>query len=195
MDTSTFRSQHILSTLAGEALPGWTQVAADIRTMTLKAQDWVFHHDEIHPYLYVVVRGCVKLLYVQEDGKEWIKSFSSENHIFASMAALEDRGRTSFAVQTVTDTVLERLPFKALLQQAEQHPVWEKALRRGFQAFAARKEKRERELLTLSAAQRYHAVLSEEPDLVNRVSQKDLASYLGVTPVGLNRIIRRSMVA
>jgi len=29
------------------------------------------------------------------------------------------------------------------------------------------------------------------PDLVSRVPQKDLAAFLGVTPVGLNRIIKR----
>ena len=42
----------------------------------------------------------------------------------------------------------------------------------------------------LSAAELYRQ-LAEAPDLVARVPQKDLAAFLGVTPVGLNRIVRR----
>jgi CRP-like cAMP-binding protein len=34
-------------------------------------------------------------------------------------------------------------------------------------------------------------VLAEQPDIEGRITQKDLAAYIGVTPVGLNRIVRR----
>ena len=57
--------------------------------------------------------------------------------------------------------------------------------------FAERKEKRERELLILNAEERYREFLAEAPALQSRVPQKDLARYLGLTPVGLNRIVKR----
>ncbi|MFZ6873958.1 Crp/Fnr family transcriptional regulator [Undibacterium sp. Di27W] len=186
-------SQQVFRTLAGQDLPHWPQVAANLQTRQLGAQEWVFHQDESHPYLYVIVSGCVKLMYVQEDGKEWIKSFASEGQVFASMAALTAQGKTSFAVQAISPVVLERIPYAILLSLAQQELAWATALRQGFQAFAARKEKRERELLTLTPEQRYQAIAREEPALIRRISQKDLASYVGVTPVGLNRIIRRQI--
>jgi hypothetical protein len=43
----------------------------------------------------------------------------------------------------------------------------------------------------LSAAELYRQLAAEAPALVARVPQKDLAAFLGVTPVGLNRIVRR----
>jgi CRP-like cAMP-binding protein len=57
--------------------------------------------------------------------------------------------------------------------------------------FAARKEARERDLLTLTPEGRYRAFLIESPALEKRIAQKDLARYLGLTPVGLNRIVTR----
>ena len=51
-----------------------------------------------------------------------------------------------------------------------------------------RKEKRERELLTLSAEQRYVQFLEDFSELEAVVPQKDIASYIRVTPVALSRI-------
>jgi hypothetical protein len=53
------------------------------------------------------------------------------------------------------------------------------------------KVRRERDLLMLSAEALYRKFVNETPSLAERVPQKDLAAFLGVTPVGLNRIIRR----
>ena len=60
-----------------------------------------------------------------------------------------------------------------------------------FQLYGARKEKRERELLTLSPEERYRSFSHEYPMLSSRIPQKDIARYLGVTPVGLCRIKKR----
>lgn len=43
----------------------------------------------------------------------------------------------------------------------------------------------------MSAEARYRSFLETYPDLAMRIPQKDLARHLGVTPVGLNRIVRR----
>ena len=64
-------------------------------------------------------------------------------------------------------------------------------VRRALLIFARRKEKRERELLTLKPEQRYRAFVAESPGLERRIPQRDLARHLGLTPVGLNRIVQR----
>jgi len=74
---------------------------------------------------------------------------------------------------------------------AQSDLVWATLLRRATMLFAERKEARERELLTLTPEDRYRAFVAESPGLEARVTQKDLAAYLGVTPVGLNRIVKR----
>jgi CRP-like cAMP-binding protein len=58
-------------------------------------------------------------------------------------------------------------------------------------SFGIRKELREYELLCLSAEERYRRLLTNTPALLDKVTQNDIARYLGVTPVGLSRIKTR----
>lgn len=86
---------------------------------------------------------------------------------------------------------LERVDYRLLSELATQHLAWSRALHGMTLIFAARKEQREQELLTLAPEPRYRAFSAAEPALERRITQKDLALYLGLTPVGLNRIILR----
>jgi CRP-like cAMP-binding protein len=151
----------------------------------------VFMQDTEHPFAYVVRSGLIKTVYFSEDGEDWIKSFGEEGRFFASIAALEPDGRTSFAAIAVEPSIVERISFGLLEQLAEQDLVWARILRRALLIFGERKEKRERELLTLNAEQRYRAFVADAPGLEQRIAQRDLARHLGLTPVGLNRIVQR----
>lgn len=151
----------------------------------------MFLQDTVHPLVYAVQSGLLKLCYLQEDGSEWIKSFAYEGRFFASIAALEPGGRTSFMVTALETTVLEQVDYRLVSTLAAEHLAWSQALRSMTLLFAARKEQRERELLTLNAEGRYLAFREAYPNLETRIPQKDLARHLGLTPVGLNRIVTR----
>lgn len=47
---------------------------------------------------------------------------------------------------------------------------------------------REKELLTLTAEERYQSLMDKNPILVQKIAVKDLAKYLGVRPESLSRI-------
>jgi len=56
---------------------------------------------------------------------------------------------------------------------------------------AIKKERREYEFLCLSAPQRFALLKQRSPELVSRLTQNDIARYLGITPVALSRIKQR----
>lgn len=184
-------TKKLLETLGGSPLPLWAGFAHHVHVAKAAAGKALFHQGEAHPFVYVVRHGLIKNVYFCDDGEAWIKSFTSEGQFIASMAALKDGGHASFSSICVEDCELERIPFEAIEQLAARDLVWSNALRKAITMFAERKERRERNLLTLSAEDRYRALIDEQPDLERRASQKDLASYIGITPVGLNRIIKR----
>lgn len=186
-----FALRSLLQSAAGGELPEWDGVDAALAVRRVAAGSTVFAQDAEHPFVYAVQSGLLKLCYLGEDGSEWIKSFSAEGRFFASIAALRPQGRTSFMVSAIEPTVLERVDYRLLESMARRHPAWSQALQAMTLAFAARKEARERELLTLNPENRYRAFCAAEPDLARRIPQKDLARHLGVTPVGLNRIVMR----
>jgi CRP-like cAMP-binding protein len=55
------------------------------------------------------------------------------------------------------------------------------------------KQQQQIDLLTKTAEQRYMELLQMHPDIVHRVAQKHLASYLGITPQSFSRIRRNIM--
>ncbi|MBI5259384.1 MAG: Crp/Fnr family transcriptional regulator [Burkholderiales bacterium] len=188
---TVFRDLLATGTGTGTELPEWPRVAQALVVRRVEAGGTVFLQDAEHPYVYAVGAGLLKLCYLAEDGTEWIKSFASEGGFFASIAALQPGGRTSFMVTAIEDSVLERLDHRLLDELSQRHLAWSRALQAMTLAFAARKEARERALLTLDAQERYLAFCAAQPDLARRIPQKDLARHLGVTPVGLNRIVMR----
>lgn len=182
----------LLTTAAGaEALPEWARVAAAIVPVSVAAGGAVFLQGVTHPFIYGVQSGLVKLHYLDADGEEWIKSFIPEGRFCASLAALEQGGRTSFMATALEPAELERVDYALLDELASRHMEWARALFGLMRTFAARKEQREKELLTLTPEGRYRSFLAAEPALATRIPQKEMARHLGVTPVGLNRIVMR----
>jgi hypothetical protein len=110
---------------------------------------------------------------------------------FACPIALTPGGRTTFASAAIEPSVVEYVDWRVIDELGETDIAWQRAIRLGFQRLAELKVRRERDLLMLTAEALYRQFASDAPELIERVPQKDLAAFIGVTPVGLNRIIRR----
>lgn len=184
-------AQGVLELLASGSLPDWHCVAPTIRLVRLRPGEHLFRVGQSQPFVFFVRQGVLKMIYETGDGKEWIKAFAGEGAFFSSLSALQPGGQTTFSVLALQDAVVEKVDYALLHALAEQHMPWQRALRRAFEIYGFRKEKREKDLLTLTAEERYKNFLLEHPDLESRISQKDLAGYIRVTPVGLSRIKAR----
>jgi len=191
INNSTLIAKDILEQLSMETLPDWHRCSSVARVKNVTAGDCLFQLDEQHPYVYFVRQGIVKMVYTTLDGKEWVKEFAEEGKFFASLLALAPDGRTSFSAYAVCDTVVKQIPYQVILALSEVHPAWQKALRRGFEIYGFRKESREMELLTLSAEERYKHFVTTRTSIAGRLADRDIASYIRVTPVALSRIKRR----
>jgi CRP-like cAMP-binding protein len=174
------------------SLPGHRGLLDAVRVSSLAPREQAFGEDDVCPRLFVVQSGLFKQLYTRDDGTEWIKSFAREGDLFACPLALTRGGRTTFASVAIEPSVVEWVEWHVIEQLGETDVAWQKVIRTGFQRLAELKVRRERDLLMLSAEELYRQFVTDAPGLASRVPQKDLAAFLGVTPVGLNRIIRRS---
>ncbi|MGE0815689.1 MAG: Crp/Fnr family transcriptional regulator [Vicinamibacterales bacterium] len=189
-DLTSLHLLRSLETASGLELAGLDRLASVIRTTAIPARGAAFHEDEPCPRVFVVREGLFKQLYTDDAGNEWVKSFAREGEAFACPVALSG-GRTSFASIAIEPSVVESLDWSAVEALGAADLAWQTAIRLGFQRLAELKVRRERDLLMLNAEQLYRQLAAASPDLIGRVPQKDLAAYLGVTAVGLNRIVKR----
>lgn len=181
----------VLEQLAGTPLPDWDRLQQSVRSVRLRPGEFLFRAGECQPYVFFIEQGVAKMVYETVDGKQWVKGFAAEGAFFASLNALQPNGRASFSVVAVSELVVERLDYAPIKALAEVYMAWQRVLSRAFEIYGFRKEKRERDLLTLSPEERYKNFLAENPALESRISQKDLAGYIRVTPVALSRIKAR----
>lgn len=188
MDKQSLLSWPLLCKLAGNEVPLPDDLAQHLRIVCVPKGQTLFEAGQAHPYLYVVRHGCLKLVYRALNGDDWVQELVAEGDFFCSLTALHGQGVTSFACEALEACELECIDYVWMEEIAAQHALWQRALLRGWQAFAARKELRERDLLTLAPTQRYQAFVDGHPGLAQRVPQKDLARFLGITPVSLSRI-------
>lgn len=168
-----------------------SRLPGQIKPMNFAKGESVFSQGEVCRRLYYLRSGMVKLSYTTLDGKEMIKSFITEGEIFGSLHSQITRGESTFSAIALEPLQVDALDYTILQQMINENPELQKLMLHFFQQLALKKEIREYEFLCFSAAQRYQKLCDENPDLIDRVKQADLALYLGITPIALSRLKHR----
>jgi CRP-like cAMP-binding protein len=152
---------------------------------------FLFRQGERAGNLFIIQQGLVKAYYETRDGREFIKSFVREDEFIGSMQAIVANNPNPFTVISIEDCRALEISKTALLDLVAREPKATEALNSLLLKLAMKKERREYELLCLSAEERYLLFCNRESALLTRLSQNDIARYLGITPVALSRIRKR----
>ncbi len=161
------------------------------RAITLQQGGHLFRQGERDSRVFLVQKGLLKAYYIRPDGREHIKSFLPEGSIIGSMVALIDSHPCTFSLMALEQGTAVALPYDQLRQAAEADLGLANALVTFLSTYGKRKEQREYQLLSLSPEQRYRLLLEDMSGVAARISQADMAAYIGVTPQALSRIRRR----
>lgn len=157
---------------------------------TYPAKSLLLARGNVADTLYYVVRGCLRLFFLH-DGKELTFQFFTEGCFVASFVSFHRRLPSLFSLETIEPSdvlAIEKPDFDSLLEESPSvRKIYEEKLIDRLQAF----QQQFLAHISLTPQQRYEALLHEHPELVLRVPQHYIASYLGITPVSLSRIRKR----
>lgn len=152
----------------------------------------IFMQGDENSSLYYIKEGLLKAYYITGDGKELIKSFLFPGDIIGSMTAVHGKDVCSFNLLCMRPVAVLSIPFDILSQRAASDLALSQEVINLLINFSMKKERREFELLCLSAEERYMLLLQKHPEIFDDVTQNDIARYLGITPVALSRIKKRT---
>jgi len=158
------------------------------KSVSRKKGDVLFKQGSLDTSIYVVQRGLLKAYYATLDGKELVKSIIAEGEFIGSLISCRLGEPCTFNLVCLEDCQLVRVPFSELQRKSSDKPELAGVVISGLLDLAIKKERREYEFLCLSAPERYQLFIERHPDLVGRLTQNDIARYLGITPVALSRI-------
>jgi len=154
-------------------------------------QSMIFSQGEIDQSLYILHSGLLKAFYTSADGKEFIKSFIIPGDTIASLVSARSGSGCTFSLICLEPSTLIKIPFSIIESYSKSDSEIANAMMDMLMDFAMKKERREFELLCLSAEQRFDLLKEKQPIILEKVTQNDIARYLGITPVALSRIRKR----
>lgn len=140
--------------------------------------------------LYLIRKGCLRLFFYNE-GKDITFQFFFEGDFVASFDSLYKRTPSLFYLESIEPTELTAIRREDFYNQINNNlsfrQLYEEKLIDRFHAYQQLFLSR----IKNTPQQRYEELLKEYPNIIQRVSQHYIASYLGITPVSLSRIRNR----
>lgn len=153
-----------------------------------KKKDILFAYGEVPKKVYFIKSGIVRAYVKRLNGTEFNKSFFFEDHFASSFSALTRKEPSKIILECLTACEVLEADYdeveKLLETNIELANFNRKLLEKIFISF----EKREEELATLSATERYIRFLNRFENYTCKIPQYHIASHLGITPIQLSRI-------
>lgn len=156
------------------------------RTRSLPAQSWLLRQGEAQPLFYYLHEGIVRAVWHSENGAERVKEFYFPGECCFLYLNWLTATTADYGLQLLTAARISEVPLRLLDEPA--HQPAKIALMRQQLIY---KEKKEQMLLLNNPGQRYLYMQTHFPDWESRLTQKDLAAWIGISPVSLSRIRTR----
>ncbi len=140
----------------------------------------------------IILTGIFRLYYTDKNGKEQIKSFRRNGELLGPYAEilLNIPSRTYIqAMESARVVLINKDDFQVFY---EKHSCWLTLGRIVAEKHFLAKEEREFEFLQLDVMERYKKFCEEYGPLIGKIPQHQIASYLGITPVALSRVLSKS---
>jgi CRP-like cAMP-binding protein len=202
----------MLLAVADEPMPELDTIEQHVQLVAFGAEEPVIRADEASPYLYYIVQGLVRVESTQ-GGRPVVLGIREEGEIIGDVATmrfravqrlveldLHPRSRSvptrggaaaALAITTIEPTVLLRIDTRVVVDLAERHLAWSRVVLALIVVNTITRRAEFTRTHGNSPAESYAALLTERPELVRRVTQRELARLLGVSEAGMSRIAKR----
>lgn len=137
--------------------------------------------------IYFVRKGIARIYYYK-DGTDITESFTLENSLIARVESLFTGKPSKKGIQVLEDADFIGIHSPALIDLYDDFPEIERLFRKIFESAYVDTVNRIESIQFHTAEERYEDLLHSSPDILQRVSLKHIASYLGITQVSLSRI-------
>lgn len=137
---------------------------------------------------YFIIDGILKRVVANKDGKEMILRFADEHDIETSYAAWRLGTPAPYGIVCVTKVRVARMPLKEWAAFLESRPAVKAAFEFDVMRIMSEIMAHTITLHLLDAPGRVHRFVRKHAELVDRIPQKQLASFLNLSPETLSRL-------
>lgn len=160
-------------------------------TVSIKRKDHILHEGEICKRVAFIEKGCFRTYTVDDNIHESIIHFGFEDWWLADLHSLENQTPTVYNIQAIEESTINVINRNDFFQLMEQYPKFKDGHIQLVRKSYAVMMNRIQEIRFKSLEERYLDLIQQQPQILQRVPQQYIASFLGIEPQSLSRLRKR----
>jgi len=169
-------------------IEGMDELLDKFKSKIVSKGEFLLMQDEVCNKIFFVEKGCLRLYYIADD-VEITVWFSFENNSSIELSSFLSGAPSDYFIEAIEDGEILSLHKSELTGLYEKYPEMQKIMRKFWEDVILNLLRRFTSLQKDTAEKRYLDLINQ-PIYLQRIPQKYLASYIGVTPSSLSRIRR-----
>ena len=160
----------------------------------LRKKQYLLQEGDVSKFVAFVQKGVLRSYSIDEKGGEHIIQFAIEGWLISDLSSFMTGKPATYTIDALEDcelVLISRSAHEDLLRTLPKYETWLRLLITG--AYIAL-QRRVTSIISLSLEDRYTSFVEIYPNIVQRVPQHMIASYMGLTPETLSRV-RKKMQA
>jgi CRP-like cAMP-binding protein len=159
-----------------------------LQQKTLKRKEFLLKEGDICKTENFITKGCLRTYTIDENGFEHILMFAIEDWWIGDPYGFWTQTPSTHFIDALENSELLQISKPNLDKLLETVPKFERFYRIVFQNALIAERLRINQNLSFTAEQRYLNFIEKYPNMEQRISQKHIATFLGITPEFLSMI-------
>jgi cAMP-binding proteins - catabolite gene activator and regulatory subunit of cAMP-dependent protein kinases len=164
------------------------ELVANCKSFTVQKGEFILQEGEICKHSFFVENGLLRQYSIDDKGKEHILQFAPENWFISDRESTFFNLPSNYFIQALENSTITQIDEDFIIQLSQQNKSFVEFNNKLLHNHIRHLQKRINLLLSATAEERYLAFIKIYPDILLRVPQTMVASYLGITPESLSRI-------
>ena len=167
------------------------RILAHFTKKKFKRKELLVRKGDVTRNVYFINRGCMRSYLTDYHSKEHTILFGTEGYWMGDLHGFVNKSAALYNYQAIEDTEVMAINKASWDKLMSEEPSFVSYVSTLFRNALMVQQERIVEFFTLSAEERYENLLMHRSDILNRVPQKYIASYIGITPEFFSQIRRK----
>jgi CRP-like cAMP-binding protein len=157
----------------------------------LRKKQYLLQEGDVCKHLCIVEKGALRAYVLDEKGDEHITAFALEGWTMGDLASFIKEEPATLNIEALEDCELVLISKPTHDELLQKMPKYETYIRKLMTDAYMALQKRANSMISLPLEERYHALTQMYPNIVQRVPQHMIASFMGLSPETLSRVRSR----
>ena len=154
----------------------------------IKRRQFILQEGDVSKHGSFIVEGCFRTYLVDSNGKEHNLQFAIENWWIGDIGSFYTDTSSKLNIEALENSIILQIKKVDQLKLFTDYPKFNQIFRVLAENAMVGLQRRVLQNISSTAEERYLDFVERYPQLFNRISNVQIASYLGVTPEFLSKI-------